>query len=122
MTFPLVRAIRGAINCPEDSVEEIDIATKELLAAMLEANEASTEDVISVLFTTTPDLTSAFPASAARGVGFSGVPLMCASEIAVPGAMPLTVRVMMHVHSTKRRDEIRHVYLRDTPNLRLDLD
>ena len=88
---------------------------------MLQANEIDVDDVISVLFTTSPDLTAAFPAAAARGIGFQTVPLMCASEIDVPGAKPLCIRVMMHAYSSRRRDEIRHVYLNDAQNLRDDL-
>ena len=77
--------------------------------------------MVSVLFTTTPDLTPTFPATAARGVGFGDVPLLCASEIDVPGAMPLTVRVLLHAYTERARDELRHVYLRDAQSLRDDL-
>jgi chorismate mutase len=121
MTNLLVRALRGATTVSKDDAEEIAVATRELLVAMLEGNEIDHEDIISVFFTTSPDLTAAFPAAAARGIGFQTVPLICASEIAVPGAKPLCIRVMMHAYSSRSRADIRHVYLRDAQNLRDDL-
>jgi len=121
MTSPLVRALRGATTCARDSVDEITEVTQELLSAMLARNDIDHDDVISAIFTTSPDLTSTFPATAARGIGFGDVPLICASEIDVPGAMARTVRVMMHVYTTRARDEMRHVYLRDAQGLRDDL-
>ncbi|MGB8180452.1 MAG: chorismate mutase [Acidimicrobiales bacterium] len=121
MTFAMVRGLRGATTCEENTTEQINEVTQELLVEMLERNGVDHDDVISVLLTTTPDLTAAFPATAARGVGFGDVPLLCASEIAVPGAMPLTVRVLMHVYTERAREELRHVYLRKAPSLRDDL-
>jgi len=88
---------------------------------MLQRNDINHDDIISVLFTTTPDLTASFPATAARGIGFGDVPLLCASEIAVPGAMPLTIRALMHVYTIRTRDQLRHVYLRNALSLRDDL-
>jgi chorismate mutase len=121
MSFAKVRGLRGATTCERNTPEEINEVTQELLLAMLERNGVAHDDVISVLFTTTPDLTAAFPATAARGVGFGDVPLLCASEINVPGAMPLTVRVLMHAYTERERGELRHVYLRKAPSLRDDL-
>jgi chorismate mutase len=121
MSFAKVRGLRGATTCEGNTPEEINEVTQELLLAMLERNGVAHDDVISVLFTTTPDLTAAFPATAARGVGFGDVPLLCASEINVPGAMPLTVRVLMHAYTERERNELRHVYLRKAPSLRDDL-
>jgi chorismate mutase len=121
MSFAKVRGLRGATTCESNTPEEINEVTQELLLAMLERNGVAHDDVISVLFTTTPDLTAAFPATAARGVGFGDVPLLCASEINVPGAMPLTVRVLMHAYTERERNELRHVYLRKAPSLRDDL-
>jgi chorismate mutase len=121
MSFAMVRGLRGASTCAANTPEEISEATQELLLAMLERNGVSHDDVISVLFTTTPDLTASFPATAARGVGFGDVPLLCASEINVPGAMPLTVRVLLHAYTERARDELRHVYLRNAGSLRDDL-
>jgi chorismate mutase len=121
MTNSLVRALRGATTVEHDDPEEIADATRELLISMVQSNEIDVEEIISVLFTTSPDLTAAFPATAARGIGFHTVPLMCASEIDVPGAKKLCIRIMMHAYSTRTREEIRHVYLRDAQNLRDDL-
>jgi chorismate mutase len=121
MTNLLVRAVRGATTVEKNDAEDIAEATRELLTSMLANNEIDVEDVVSVLFTTSPDLTAAFPAVAARGIGFQTVPLMCASEIDVPGAKKLCIRVMMHTYSSRSRAEIRHVYLRDAQNLRDDL-
>ncbi|HEY5304009.1 MAG TPA: chorismate mutase [Acidimicrobiales bacterium] len=121
MTNLLVRAVRGATTCESDDVGEIEVVTRELLTTMLHDNDINIDNIISVLFTTSPDLTAAFPAAAARGIGFQTVPLICASEIAVPGAKSHCIRVMMHAYSARTRDEIRHVYLRDAQNLRDDL-
>jgi len=121
MTSAFVRALRGATTCELDTPDEIHGATQELLVAMMERNALEHDDVVSVLFTTSPDLTSAFPATGARGVGFGDVPLLCASEIDVPGAMTRCVRVLMHVYTTRSRDELRHVYLRNAQALRDDL-
>ncbi len=121
MSFATVRGLRGATTCEANTAEQINEVTQELLVEMLERNGISHDDVISVLFTTTPDLTASFPATAARGVGFGDVPLLCASEINVPGAMPLTVRVLMHAYTERAREELRHVYLRKAPSLRDDL-
>jgi chorismate mutase len=121
MTSARVRGLRGASTCEENTLDEITEVTQELLREMLERNGVHHDDVISVLFTTTSDLNAAFPATAARGVGFGDVPLLCASEINVPGAMPLTVRVLMHAYSERDRGDLRHVYLRKAPSLRDDL-
>ena len=116
-----MRALRGATTCNSDTPEEIQTATQELLRAMMDRNEFAHDDVISVVFTTSPDLTSAFPATGARGLGFGDIPLLCASEIDVPGAMPLCIRALMHLYTTRARDELRHVYLRNAQVLRDDL-
>jgi chorismate mutase len=117
----MVRGLRGASSCVANTTEEITDVTQELLLAMLERNGVNHDDVVSVLFTTTTDLNATFPATAARGVGFGDVPLLCASEIDVPGAKPLTVRVLMHAYTERPRDELRHVYLRGAQSLRDDL-
>jgi chorismate mutase len=121
MTNLLVRAIRGATTVKCDDAEEIAVATRELLTRMLQANDIDLENIISVFFTTSPDLTASFPAAAARGIGFHTVPLICASEINVPGAKSHCIRVMLHAYSSRSRADIRHVYLRDAQNLRDDL-
>ena len=121
MTTSGVRAIRGAITVAEDDPGAIVRATEELLSAMLTRNQIAPEDVISALFTTTPDLTSEFPAAAARRLGLADVPLLCAAEIAVPGALPRCVRVLLHVTSDRARSDIDHVYLGAARSLRADL-
>lgn len=116
-----LRALRGATTCDADTPEKIQAATQELLRAMMDRNELAHDDVLSVIFTTTPDLTSAFPATGARGIGFGDIPLLCASEINVPGAMPHCIRVLMHLYTTRSRNELRHAYLRNAQVLRDDL-
>jgi chorismate mutase len=121
MATPLVRAVRGAITCPEDTPAEITVATQELLTVMMERNELEHDDVISVIFTTTSDLTSAFPATCARGIGFGDIPLLCASEIDVPGSMARCIRILLHAYTSRARTDVRHVYLRGAQSLRDDL-
>jgi chorismate mutase len=121
MSFAMVRGLRGASSCAANTTDEITEVTQELLLEMLERNAVAHDDVVSVLLTTTPDLTAMFPAAAARGIGFGDVPLLCASEINVPGARPLTVRVLMHAYTERARDELHHVYLRGAQTLRDDL-
>jgi chorismate mutase len=116
-----VRAIRGATQVDLDDRDAIIEATAELVRAVLERNAVAAEDLISVVFTATPDLTAEFPAYAARAIGITDVPLLCASEINVPGAMPRVIRLLAHVESSRHRDEIRHVYLRGAQALRTDL-
>jgi chorismate mutase len=116
-----VRAIRGATCLQHDDAAEMADAVTELLSELISRNAVSTDDLISVLFTSTPDLHSAFPAAAARGVGLADVPLICAQEIDVTGAMEKVVRVMMHVQTSKARADIKHVYLRGAEALRQDI-
>ena len=116
-----VRAVRGAIQVDDDDRQQVLDATTELLRAVLERNALSPDDLISVLFTATPDLVSEFPAYAARQMGITDVPLMCASEIAVPGAMPRVLRLLAHVETDRPRADVRHVYLRGAAQLRTDL-
>lgn len=116
-----VRALRGATTVAADSPEEIATATVELLEAMFQRNGVDHDDLISLWFTATEDLVSAFPATAARTIGLGDVPLLCAREIPVPGSMPRCVRVLAHLTTDRSRDELRHVYLRDAVSLRDDL-
>ncbi|HWH27342.1 MAG TPA: chorismate mutase [Mycobacteriales bacterium] len=116
-----VRAVRGAIQVDRDDREEVLGATTELLTAVLARNGLSPDDLISVVFTATPDLTSEFPAYAARQMGITDVPLLCASEIAVPGSMPRVLRLLAHVETALARADVRHVYLRGAAALRTDL-
>lgn len=117
----LVRAVRGATTAEVDTPEEIGVRTKELLSAMLERNGIAHEDLISVIFTTTEDLVSAFPATAARELGLGDVPLLCAREIPVPGSTPRCIRVLVHTYSDRERSALRHVYLAGAVGLRDDL-
>jgi len=116
-----VRAVRGAIQVDRDDRELILSGTAELITEILERNQLGSGDVISMVFTATPDLTAEFPAYAARQLGLTDVPLLCATEIAVPGALPRVLRVLAHVESERTRNEIRHVYLRGAAQLRTDL-
>jgi chorismate mutase len=100
---------------------EILAGTTDLVTEVMSRNQLSPDDVISVIFTATPDLTAEFPALAARKLGFQEVPLLCASELDVPGAMPRVVRLMMHIETSKPRSAVQHVYLRGAAALRLDI-
>jgi chorismate mutase len=116
-----VRAIRGAVQIDANERAAILEGTTELVSEVMTRNSLVTDDVISVLFTATPDLTAEFPALAARKIGFQDVPLLCASEIGVPGAMPRVVRLLMHVETGHPRSALQHVYLRGAAALRLDI-
>lgn len=116
-----VRAIRGAVQVDADDRESLLEATIELVTEVMTRNDLIPDDVISVFFTSTPDLTAEFPAVAARKVGMGEVPLLCASEIDVPGALPRVVRLMAHVETDRLRSELRHVYLRGAAALRRDI-
>lgn len=116
-----VRAVRGATTVPEDTREEIVSATATLLEEMLARNEIERDDLVSIVFTATPDLRAEFPAAAARGIGISEVPLLCARELDVEGAMPLCIRVLMHAYTERDLRSLRHVYLGDARQLRTDL-
>ncbi|WP_291377901.1 chorismate mutase [Demequina sp.] len=116
-----VRAIRGATTLERDEREHLHERTRELVEGILRENELDTRDVISVFFTCTRDIVSDFPAAAARTLGFGAVPLMCAQEMAVPGALPMVVRVMVHAEMDRPRDTVSHVYLHEAVSLRRDL-
>ncbi len=116
-----MRAVRGATTVDEDTVEQVNERVQELLAEVMSRNALVEDDVISIIFTATPDVVSSFPATAARGMGFGAVPLLCAAEIPVPGSMPRCLRALLHVSTTRSRDELRHVYLHGAQGLRDDL-
>jgi len=116
-----VRAIRGAIQVEANSTEAISAGTKELLAEILKANGLTVEQVISVILTATPDLNAAFPAAAAREVGFEATPLLCAVEIDVVGALPRVVRAMVTVETEVKTSDISHIYLAGAKALRRDI-
>jgi chorismate mutase len=116
-----VRALRGASTVVEDTEEQITQRVQELLTELMTRNGLSLDDVISVIFTATPDVVSMFPATAARSIGFGAVPLLCASEIPVPGSMPRCIRVLLHVYTDRPPADLRHVYLHGAQVLRDDL-
>jgi chorismate mutase len=116
-----LRALRGATSVERDHPAEIIAATTALLEEMLGRNGIAPEELVSLIFTSTPDLVSEFPAVAARRLGLSGVALMCAAEIPVPGATPRCVRVLAHCYSRRTNEELRHVYLGAAKKLRADL-
>lgn len=116
-----VRAIRGATQLDTDEREHLFERTTELVREVLRANDVDTESLISIIFTCTPDLVSDFPAAAAREMGLGDVPLMCATEIAVPTALPRVVRLMAHANLEVPRSDVRHVYLHGATALRKDL-
>jgi chorismate mutase len=116
-----VRAVRGAIQVDSDERQQILDGASELVVEVMRRNAISADQLISILFTATPDLTAEFPAYAARQLGLTDVPLMCATEIAVPGAMPRILRLLAHVDTDLTRDQVRHVYLGGAAALRTDL-
>lgn len=116
-----MRGIRGAVQLEQDSAEEMTKAVSDLLSQMLTANGVVTEDLISIILTSTPDLISEFPAVAARKIGLGSVPLLCSVEINVAGALPRVVRVLMHAHMEKDLAQIKHVYLGGAAVLRKDI-
>ena len=112
------RGVRGATFVDEDTPEAILAATRELLAAIAEANAIATADIASAFFTSTADLRSAFPARAARDLGWTDVPLLGATEVDRPGGPPRCIRVLLHWNTSRRQDEIVHVYLRGSDAMR----
>ncbi|MER6137056.1 chorismate mutase [Streptomyces sp. NPDC001815] len=116
-----VRAVRGAVQVASDDPALIEQATGDLLGEILRRNGLGDADLISIVFTTTHDLRSAFPAAAARKLGLIDVPLLCTAEIAVPGSLHRVVRILAHVHSRRPREAMHHVYLGAAAALRPDL-
>jgi chorismate mutase len=116
-----LRALRGAITVEENGAEAILSATTELVSAVMERNALSPHDVVSCIFTCTDDLDAEFPAVAARRMGLSAVPLLCAREIDVPGSLPRVIRLMLHCYADPEAPA-RHVYLREAVSLRRDLE
>lgn len=107
---------------PGRDAGDVLTATEKLLSAVLDRNAIATDDLISILFTATEDLVSAFPAEAARTMGLGRVPLLCARELSVEGSMPSVVRLLLHFHTDLTLDEVVHVYLDGAESLRDDLD
>ena len=118
---PAVRALRGATTVDADTPEQVKDRVCSLVQEMLDRNGVDHDDIISIVFTATEDVTSAFPASAARTIGLGDVPLLCARELSIDGATPLCIRVLMHLTTERSRAELRHVYLEGAKGLRDDL-
>lgn len=118
----MTRGVRGATTVESNSPEAILDATKELLAAMIKANEIDVDTVGSAFFTLTQDLNAEFPAVAARQMGWTDVPLLCGHEMNKPGALPMCLRVLLHVNTDKMAKDIKHVYLRGARVLRPDIE
>jgi chorismate mutase len=117
----VLRALRGATTLDEDTAGQLNDRVRTLVTAMLERNGIGHDDLVSILFTATGDVTSMFPATAARSLGLGDVPLICASELAITGAMPRCIRVLMHFYTERTRDALHHVYLEGARGLRDDL-
>ena len=116
-----VRAVRGATQLDSDEREHLLDRVAEMVRGVMNANELAVDDFISIIFTATSDLTSEFPAYAARQLGFHDVPLVCARELEIDGSMPRVVRMMAHVETPRTREDITHVYLHGAAALRRDL-
>ncbi|NNE00514.1 MAG: chorismate mutase [Pirellulaceae bacterium] len=115
------RGVRGATTVDADDRDQILMATRQLLALMIRRNGIDSTDVASAFFTVTKDLTSEFPALAARQLGWLEVPLLCGYEITVGDSLPRCIRVMLHWNTDKTQSEIHHIYLHDAVTLRPDL-
>lgn len=115
------RGVRGATTVDRNEREEILAATRQLLALMIRRNGIESKDVASAIFSTTPDIDAEFPALAARQLGWLDVPLLCGHEMAVPGSLPLCIRVLIHWNTAKPQHEIEHIYVKEANRLRPDL-
>jgi chorismate mutase len=116
-----VRAVRGATQIEVDERDQVLARTEELVREVMASNELTFDDFISIIFTSTDDLTSAFPAYAARQIGFTDVPLLCARELDIEGSMPRVIRLLAHVDTERSKADVTHVYLHGAANLRRDL-
>lgn len=115
------RGVRGATTVDRNDREEILTATRQLLGLMIRTNGIEARDVASAFFTTTPDIDAEFPALAARQLGWLDVPMLCGHEMAVPGSLPLCIRVMLHWNTEKSQQDVKHVYVREAKRLRPDI-
>lgn len=120
MTHRLL-AVRGATTFDVDEADHVAERVTELVEQMIERNGVAHDDIVSVIFTATGDLTSIFPATAARRVGLGDVPLICARELDIVGSMQRCIRVLMHLETARTRSELRHVYMHEARTLRDDL-
>jgi len=118
---PVVRALRGATTVDADTEEAINERVQTLVREMMDRNGLHKDDLVSILFTATDDLTATFPATPARRMGLGDIPLLSARELSVRDATPRCVRVLMHMHTERARSELRHVYLEGAQGLNDDL-
>jgi len=116
-----LQALRGATTVEADTAGQIGQRAQELLETMVERNSIAHDDFVSIWFTSTSDLESAFPASAVRSAGYGDVALLCAQELNIVGSTPRCIRILAHVYTTRSRDQLRHVYLHGAIGLRDDL-
>ena len=116
-----LRALRGAITCDENTKAEIEAKTRRLMKEILARNELDHDELVSIIFTCTDDLTAEFPATAARAIGLGDVPLLCARELSIDHGMPMVVRVLLHCYTDRPREDLHHVYLEGARALRDDL-
>ncbi|MEX2253824.1 MAG: chorismate mutase [Acidimicrobiia bacterium] len=116
-----LRALRGAITCDDNTKDEIETKTQRLVHELLERNEIDHDELVSIIFTATDDLTAEFPATAARALGLGDVPLLCARELGIEHGMPRVVRVLVHCYTALDRSDLHHVYLGGARALRDDL-
>ncbi|MEX2550215.1 MAG: chorismate mutase [Nitriliruptoraceae bacterium] len=116
-----VRALRGATTLETDEREHLFERTQELIAGVFERNELTEDDLISIIFTATDDVRSAYPAEAAREAGITHVPLLCTRELDIDGGIGRCIRILIHAYTTRTAHELRHVYLHEARQLRTDL-
>ena len=116
-----LRALRGATTVDEDTPEQVSERVQTLMSELFLRNGVDEEDLVSIIFTSTEDVCSTFPATAARAMGLGDVPLLGAREIAVEGALARCIRVLVHLYTERSRSELRHVYLEGARGLRDDL-
>ena len=115
------RGVRGATTIEQNTQDQILSATQTLLTTMLTQNQIDSQDIASILFTTTADITAAYPAKAARELGMQLVPLLCFQEMQVEGSLPFCIRILIHWNTSQPQDQIQHIYLNQAQQLRPDL-
>ena len=121
MSERLVRALRGATTVEHDDPSQVEARTQELIAALLDRNGLVEDDLISIVFTATADIRTAFPAEAARSAGITHVPLLCARELEIEGGMARCIRILVHAYTDRGMQDLRHPYLHGARQLRTDL-
>lgn len=120
MAAQTCKGVRGAVCAESNTSEAILEAAEQLLSALIQANGIAAEEVASVFFTVSPDITAAYPATAAHRIGFSDVAMLCAQELAVPTGPALCIRVLIHWNTTREASQIEHIYMGEASTLRPD--